>query len=100
MSEVVSVQVIAAPVACSEGTQDAWREVTALVANQLVHRFGQAVRVEYFDLFDPGCPDLPQGAQLPAVLINGELFSSGGKLSAPAISRRLLELGLSALSAQ
>ncbi|MGQ9554674.1 MAG: ArsA family ATPase [Anaerolineae bacterium] len=76
------------------------REVTALVANQLVHRFGQAVRVEYFDLFDPGCPDLPQGAQLPAVLINGELFSSGGKLSAPAISRRLLELGLSALSAQ
>ena len=94
MTQVALVQVIGSPVACADGTRDAWREVTALVANQLVHRFGQAIRVEYFDLFDPSCPALPPGAQLPAVLINSELFSSGGKLSAPAIAKHLLELGL------
>lgn len=100
MSQDALVQVVGSPVACSEGTRDAWREVTALVANQLAHRFGQAVRVEYFDLFDPACPPLPLGAQLPAVLIEGELFSSGGKLSVPAIARRLEDLLLTPLSRQ
>lgn len=91
MSEAHLVQVVGVPVACSSGTRDAWREATALVANQLAHRFGADVAVQYFDLFDPSCPPLPPGAQLPAVLIDSELFSSGGKLSVPAIAAYLEE---------
>jgi len=92
VSEAALVQVVGSPVACAAGTRDAWRETAALVANQLEHRFGTVVRTEYFDLFDLTCPPLPPGAQLPAVLINGELFSGGGKLSVPAITARLGEL--------
>ncbi|MCZ7573573.1 MAG: hypothetical protein M5U01_33900 [Ardenticatenaceae bacterium] len=49
---------------------------------------------DYFDLFDPACPPLPAGAQLPLVLVNGDLLSSGGQISMPAIRRRLEALGL------
>ncbi len=45
-------------------------------------------------LFDPACPPLPPGAQLPLVFVNGEVLSNGGKISAPAIRRRLEALGL------
>ena len=48
-----------------------------------------AVRVDYYDLFDPACPALPMGAQLPLVLVNGEVLSSGGKIAIPAIRRRV-----------
>jgi hypothetical protein len=85
----VIVQIIGAPVACADGVKDAWREVAALVGDQLGRRFGETVQVEYFDLFDPTCPPVSPGSQLPLVLINGELFSSGGKISVPAIRKRL-----------
>ncbi len=44
-------------------------------ADQLLARFSGAVRVQYFDLCDPACPALPDGAQLPLLLLNGEVFS-------------------------
>jgi len=94
MSEQITVQVIGTPVACSAGTRDAWRETTVLVAGQLASRFGKRVRLEYYDLFDPACPPLPREAQLPLVLVNGEVLSSGTKLSVPAIAKRLESLGL------
>jgi hypothetical protein len=47
------------------------------------------VLVEYYDLFDAGCPSLPPGAQLPLVLVDGDVASSGGKISVPAIRRRI-----------
>jgi hypothetical protein len=52
------------------------------------------VRLDYVDLFDPACPPLPPDAQLPVVLVNQEVVSSGGKISLPAINRRLEALGL------
>ncbi len=94
VSSPVVVRIVAAPVACSGGLRDYWREVAAWASGQLVRYFGQAVRVEYFDLFDPACPPLPPGAQLPLVLVNGEVLSSGGKISVPVIRRRLEALGL------
>lgn len=94
MTATTSVQIIGAPVACAEGVKDSWREVAALAAEQLRRRFGDAIRVEYFDLFDANCPTLPPGAQLPLVLINGEVLSSGGKISIPAIRKRLEALKL------
>lgn len=89
MTEPVVVQIVGAPVACAEGVKNSWRDVATWTAGQLHARFGDAVRVEYYDLFDPACPVLPLDAQLPLVLINGEVLTSGGKISVPAIRKRL-----------
>jgi hypothetical protein len=90
----VLVQIIGAPVACAEGVKDAWRDVVKHAADQLLARFGNAVHVQYFDLFDPDCPALPDGAQLPLVLLNSEVFSSGDKISVPAIRKRIETLDI------
>ena len=89
MSAPAVVQIVGAPVACADGVQDTWRDVAAWAASKLAARFGEGVQVQYFDLFDPGCPALPPGTQLPLVLVAGEVLSSGGKVSVPAIIRRL-----------
>jgi hypothetical protein len=88
------VQIIGAPVACSDGVKDTWREVAEWAGGQLHARFGDAVQTEYFDLFDAGCPAIPANAQLPVVLVEGQLFSSGGKISVPAIRKKLEEIGV------
>ena len=82
---IVTVQIIAAPIACKDGVKDTWRETAAWAAGQLRQHFGETVQLQYFDLFDPACPTLPDGAQLPLILVNGELLSSGGKISLPSI---------------
>ncbi len=87
------VQIIGAPVACAEGVKETWRDIAQHAADQLKLRFGEAVCVQYFDLFDPACPVLPTDAQLPLVLIDGEVLSSGGKISVPAIRKRIEALG-------
>jgi hypothetical protein len=87
--EKVTVQIIGAPIACKEGVKDTWRETAAWVGGQLRQRFGEVVQVQYFDLFDPACPSLPAGAQLPMVLVAGEVLSSGGKISVPVLRRRI-----------
>ncbi len=83
------VQIIGAPVACAEGVKDTWRGMAKHAADQLMARFGDTVRVQYFDLFDPDCPALPDNAQLPLVMIDGEVLSSGGKISVPTIRKQL-----------
>lgn len=90
----VLVQIIGAPVACAEGVKDTWRDVAKHAADQLIARFSDAVRVQYFDLFDPDCPALPDGAQLPLVIIEGEVLSNGGKIPVPAIRKRIETLGV------
>ena len=92
MHPLIVVQVVGAPVACGDGVREAWRDIAALAQTQLSRRFEETVRVDYFDLFDPGCPPLPPEAQLPVVFINGQLFSSGGKISIPAIRKQLESL--------
>jgi disulfide oxidoreductase YuzD len=89
MTKPITVQIIGAPVACTEGVRDSWREVSEWAAQQLNARFGDAVQVEYYDLFDPNSPGLPDHAQLPLVLIDGQILSSGGKLPLPAIRRQI-----------
>ncbi len=86
------VQIIGAPVACAEGVKDTWRDIAGWAAGQLQARYGARLRVEYYDLFDPAVPLLPAGAQLPVVMVNGEVVSSGGKISLPAIRKRLESL--------
>ncbi|MCX6036513.1 MAG: hypothetical protein NTW99_01210 [Chloroflexi bacterium] len=85
MSEPILVQIIGAPIACKEGVKDTWREIAEWASGQLHQRFGEGVQVQYFELFDPACPPIPPGVQLPLVLVNGEVLSSGGKISVPMI---------------
>jgi hypothetical protein len=92
------VQIIGAPIACKEGVKDTWRDVASWAGGQLRARFGDQVRVEYLDLFDPACPPLPPNAQLPLVLVNGDVVSAGGKVSVPAIRKRLETLDISAVA--
>jgi len=89
MSEPVLVQIIGTPIACKEGVKDTWREVAAWAGGQLRQHFGESVAVQYFDLFDPACPSIPPGAQLPIVLVEHEVFSSGGKISVPKVIRKI-----------
>lgn len=83
----VDVVIVGAPVACTDGVKDTWRELAGFVAAQLEQRFGDQVRVTYHDLFDPACPPLRPEATLPVVFVAGEVLSSGGKLSVPLIRR-------------
>jgi len=92
----VLVQIIGAPIACKDGIKDSWRETVQWAARQIKARYGDTVCVEYFDLFDPGCPPLPEGSQLPLVLVNNRVVSSGGKISVPLIRKNLEELGVTA----
>lgn len=88
MQKVV-IQIIGAPIACKDGVKDSWREVAKWAANQLKGHFGEAVDIRYFDLFDTACPSIPDNAQLPLVLINGEVLTRGGKISIPVIRRKI-----------
>ncbi len=95
MNQPVEIQIVGALMAaCGDGVEDKWREVAAWATDQLVRRFGEAVRVEYFDLLDPACPQIPSDAQLPLVMIAGEVLSSGNKISVPAIRKRLEAIGI------
>ena len=89
MTQRIQVEIIGAPIACADGTKDTWREVAAWAAGQLTARFGEVVQVDYYDLFDLGAPPVSPGARLPLVLVGGEVVSEGGKISIPAIRRRL-----------
>ncbi len=85
----ILVQIIGAPIACKDGVKDSWRDVAKWAASQLKAYFDDAVEVCYFDLFDADCPPMPIDAQLPLVLVNHEVLSSGGKISVPAIRRKI-----------
>ena len=89
MSEPILVQIIGAPIACKEGVKDSWRDVAKWAIGQLKGHFGEAADARYFDLFDADCPPIPNEAHLPLVLINGEVLTSGGKISVPAIRRKI-----------
>lgn len=98
MSAPVNVTIIGAPVACVEGVKDTWRDVAGWAARQLHQRFGKGVQIEYFDLLDENCPPLPPGVQLPLVLVDGQVLSSGGKISVSVIRRRIEEVGVPVLN--
>ena len=94
MNAPILVQIIGTPVAgCDGELQDAWRDAAMWISDQFKRRFGEAVAVQYYDVLDPACPPLPADAQLPLVLVAGEVLTSGGKLDGPAIRRRVEALG-------
>jgi disulfide oxidoreductase YuzD len=96
MSDLVVIAIVGAPVACADGVKESWRELAEWLAGQIARRYGPAVTVSYYDLFDPDCPLLPASARLLLVLVDGEMLTSGGKISIPTIRQRLTSLGLAA----
>jgi hypothetical protein len=90
MTSPIVVEIIGAPIACKDGTKDTWREIADWAAGQLRSRFGDEVQTQYYDLFDPQCPPIPPGGQLPVVLVDDVVISSGGKISIPLI-RKIIE---------
>lgn len=97
MNDTIQVTIIAAPVACKGGIQDSWRQVAEGVTGQLKVRYGDRVKVAYFDLYDQNCPPLPPNSQLPVVLINDIVICSGGKISLPLICKKINKLGVNQL---
>ena len=98
MPDSIIVRVFGVPMACSKGIVDAWRNVANQARGQLAARFGDRVIVEYYDLMAPEMDRFPEvlkkvaeGAEVPLVFIGDDLFSSGGKVSVPAIARRVSE---------
>lgn len=89
MNRPILVQIISAPITCADGVKDTWRDVAKWAIGQLKGYFGEAVDVRYFDLFDADCPPMPVNAQLPLVMVEGAVVSSGGKISIPAIRRKV-----------
>lgn len=94
MNAPALVQIVGSPIACSEGYSDAWRQTAAWAAGQIQSQFGDAVKVIYYDLFEPDCPPLPADAQLPVVLMNDQVLINGGKISVPLIRKKLIEMGI------
>ncbi len=90
--QTIIVQIIGAPIACKDSVKDSWRDVAKWAIGQLKRHFGEAMDARYFDLFDANCPPMPANAQLPLVLINGEVVSSGGKIAIPLIRRKIQEV--------
>jgi hypothetical protein len=89
MNQPVFVQIVGAPIVCKDGMKDSWREVSAWAAGQLRARFGDEVQLKYYDLFDADCPPMPADAQLPLISVNGEVLTSGVKISVPVLRNRI-----------
>ncbi len=102
---VITVRVFGVPTPSNCGPQDGWREATEWIARSLKTRFGEQVHVEYLDLFTAALDGFPNvielvasgEAQPPLVFVSDELLSSGGRISGPAIRRRLEILVLAAV---
>jgi hypothetical protein len=89
--QTIIVQIIGAPIACKDGVKDSWRDVAKWAIGQLKGYFGEDVDARYFDLFDADCPSLPANAQLPFVLVDGEVISRGGKISISLLRKKVEE---------
>lgn len=93
MNKMILVKVVGAPVACKDGLKETWRDVAEWAADRLKTQYGDRISVHYFDLFDPDCPVILTNGQLPVVLVNEIVVSSGGKISIPLIRKKIEELG-------
>jgi hypothetical protein len=94
MTTPIRVTIVGAPIACGGELKDTYRQLSRWIAEQLRLRYRDAVQLDYRDLLDPDCPAIPHGAQLPLVLVDGAMLSSGGKLSAPRIRQAVEDLGV------
>jgi len=98
---MTEVRIFGAPTACATGISDSWRCMADWVRTQLEARYGDIVKVEYYDVFSreaeqfSGALDLGrEGHPLPLVFVGSGLVFSGGKIAVSQIVRRLDALGV------
>ncbi len=92
------VRIFALPLAaCDPGKT--WKAAADMVARRLGDRYGDAVHVQFVEIFSPPSfqyqdilDRVGRGEQAPFVTVNDELIQTGGKLSEPVIRRKLDEL--------
>jgi len=76
-----------------------WEEAVSILRERLRKRFGAQVRVEYVELFSPesfSFATVIEGIQqeryqLPVVLVQEDVFSSGANLNESLIARHVRE---------
>ena len=90
----VLIQITGSLIACSQGMRDDWRDLSEWLASKMTALYGEQVTVKYYDIFDSDCPSLPPDAKLPAVKINEEILSMGGKISMTLIRKKIESLGI------
>jgi disulfide oxidoreductase YuzD len=77
-----------------------WQSATNVLRHQLTRRFGDAVSVEYVELFSARSfqlqavlDEIGSGTlRIPVVLVNDEVLSNGLKLNEGTVARRVAEL--------
>jgi len=97
-AHAVTVTVLAVSSAPCGGKMT-WEEAVSILRERLQKRFGAQVRVEYVELFSPGSfafarvlEGLQQERyQLPVVLVQEDVVSSGAKLNEGLIARHIRE---------
>lgn len=91
MNEFIRVKIIGAPVACKEGIKETWREVASWAAKKLAIHYGDLIDVRFYDIFDVDCPQIPPEGQLPIIFVNEDPVHNDGKISIPAIRKKIDE---------
>ena len=89
------VRIFALPIAaCDPGKT--WKAAADMIARRLRERYGEAVRVEFVEIFSPASflyqdilDRVGRGEEAPFVSVNDKLIQVGGKLSEPSIRRAL-----------
>lgn len=94
------VLIVGVPSGASCAANKTWRAAAELVFSRLVARFGEAVTVEYVELFGPEMPRHPDveswiasgEVRPPIVVIDGVRRFAGGKLMVSAIEQAVAEI--------
>lgn len=76
--------------ACGQGMT--WSAAAAYVRRRLQNKFGDAVTLDYIEIFSARCFDFPEvierlqaGGKPPIVLVGGQFVDQGSKISEPVL---------------
>lgn len=102
---ITIVRIFAPPMAACDPAKT-WKAAAKMIERRLRARYGEAIQTEFIELFSPESfthPEIMQFVEInaanpPYVTINGQLVSSGGKLSESVIRRELERLGVTSLN--
>ncbi len=90
--QIITVEIIGAKIACSQGLRDDWRNLAEWIGSKFDILYNGRVITIYYDLFDENHPLLPENAKLPVVIVDHEIFSMGGKIAMSLIRKKIDEI--------
>ncbi|MEN3203291.1 MAG: hypothetical protein ABDK87_06125 [Atribacterota bacterium] len=104
MGNKVLVRIFGIPIkGCKPGKS--WEDAARITREILTSKFGESVDVEYIEFLPSRWKQFPEvvdliragEAQIPIVMVNDVMISSGGKIDVGRIERYLLGMGLKKL---